>query len=575
MTLLAPAVQATSGTMISITTSNGSTVCPAAPLSGMWDGATSTCTVSGGLAISSGTTLDVGAGVTVTASNSAGDGIYNSGTINNDGTLSGTYGGATVIGGNGIDNEGGTINNLGTMTGNAPNGYGIYNNGWTNNDGTMTGSSLLYGSGISNPGTINDYCGSSPSPFPSGSTVNAISCFTVTFGQSGIPTTGVTWGVTASWGPFVLPYHSTGSGADINVTVNTAQGALTYSLDSPVTGSGATYDCSSGCSRTTTVSYAVTFLAGYVVVSTTSVSVSPTSVNYGSIVNYSATVTPSSATGSVTFAIGSATLCTATLSGGAGSCTATNAPGGSDIVNGTYSGDAFDSGSSGTASLTVNAAGSSTTVSCSPSPDAAGSPATCTATVAGSSPTGTVSWSTSGSGSFSHSASCTLSSGACSVAYTPASSNTPVTITGVYGGDSNYGASSATFSLAVSPSSPPPAPIPSYAMPPLLNLTTYGNLSVSAHEVGMLGDGHVIYDIPSINQTILNQELSQGNFTLLPVAMSACTTSYYGQTYIRVSGFTTISWGGGLTNSTEFVFGYYESFLTSAQGWPAEPACVS
>ena len=579
LALLAPAVHASFGTTVSITTSNGSTVCPASPLGGTWDGATDTCSFSSAsgtaLTISSLTTLDIGAGVTVSATSSVGDGIDNSGTINNDGTLSGSYSGGCYCFAIGINNNVGTINNLGTMTGSASEGYyGIYNNGLSNNDGTMSSSSFFGSSSLSNPGAINDYCGASPSPFPSGSTVNAISCYTATFSPSGLPS-GVTWGVTTSWGPFVLPYHSTGSGASIAVDANTAQGSLNFSLDTPVTASGVTYDCSLGCSRTTTLSFSATFLADYVVATTTSISASPTSVSYGSSVTYSATVTPSTATGTVAFTVGSTALCTATLTGGAGTCTATNAPGGSDTVTGTYSGDSNDGASSGTASLTVNAVGSSTTVSCSPTPVQAGYSTTCTATVAGTSPSGAVSWSTAGFGTFSPSASCTLSSGGCSVTYTPTASTSPVTITGAYGGDSNNAASSATFSLSVTPSAPPYPPIPSYAMPAVLDFSTYGNLSLTANEVGMIGGGQVIYNIPSINQTLLNGELTQGNFDLLPNALDVCSTHLYGQTYIRVSGFSAMSWGAGLTNSTEFVFGSYVSYLTGAQGWPAEAACAS
>ena len=92
---------------------------------------------------------------------------------------------------------------------------------------------------------------------------------------------------------------------------------------------------------------------------------------------------------------------------------------------------------------------STTSVICVPSSVAMGSHSTCTATVTGSSPTGTVTWSQSGSGSVTFSAStCGLSSGACSVTATGLSAGS-VTVQGAYGGDSGNGASSGTFSLAV------------------------------------------------------------------------------------------------------------------------------
>ncbi len=271
--------------VISITTSNGSTVCPAS-LSGAWSG--TTCT-AGSITVSSGMILDVGVGVTVTSGglsisgggtvnnhgtisgsssdsgiisesgaivnnygtmtgSSAGDGIDNYGTINNDGSMTGSSAGD----GNGIYNLGGTINNAGTMTGSAAGfqGVGIDNENTINNDGTVTGGSggLV---GIANIGSINDYCdatlnGLSTSP----GSVDNISCYTVNFDQSGIPISGAPWGVTANWGPFNT-VHYTGTGATITVQ---ATGSLSYTYDSPVTSLlTLTYDCSTGCTGTVSV----------------------------------------------------------------------------------------------------------------------------------------------------------------------------------------------------------------------------------------------------------------------------------------------------------------------------------
>ena len=89
---------------------------------------------------------------------------------------------------------------------------------------------------------------------------------------------------------------------------------------------------------------------------TTSVSVSPTSVAEGQAVTYSAAVIGSGGaapTGSVAFSAGSTSLCTATLSGGNGSCASTGAPEGNDTVTGTYSGSSLYMASSGATTLTV------------------------------------------------------------------------------------------------------------------------------------------------------------------------------------------------------------------------------
>jgi len=91
-------------------------------------------------------------------------------------------------------------------------------------------------------------------------------------------------------------------------------------------------------------------------------------------------------------------------------------------------------------------------LNCLPSPAFVGSQTNCSATVnsggAGVTPTGNVTWSSSGHGTFSQSL-CNLSSGTCSVSYTPRSVQSPVTITARYGGDSNNYQNSTSASLNV------------------------------------------------------------------------------------------------------------------------------
>ena len=264
--LAVPAAHA--ATTYTITASDGSG-CTA--LGGSWGAPT--CTVTGTLTVNSGDTLDVGAGVTVAATSSA-DGIINDGTINNDGVMTGssscgdgivnsgtinnveTMPGSSSCGSAGIGNSG-TINNDGTMSGSG--GYGGITNdgaGTINDDGTMSGSGGFYG--IHNGGTINGYCGATVT-VDIGSSPVAIPCYTVTFDQTGLPS-GATWGVTANWGPFVLPVDHTASGSSVTVQVS---GSLTYSFDTPVTQSGTTFGCSSGCSGASTISSATTLSASY------------------------------------------------------------------------------------------------------------------------------------------------------------------------------------------------------------------------------------------------------------------------------------------------------------------------
>ncbi len=82
---------------------------------------------------------------------------------------------------------------------------------------------------------------------------------------------------------------------------------------------------------------------GPLVPTTLSVSAGPTSATAGSPVTYSATVSPNAGsgtpTGTVAFFVGTVALCTTVLSGGSGSCTASNAPLGADTVTATYGGD--------------------------------------------------------------------------------------------------------------------------------------------------------------------------------------------------------------------------------------------
>ena len=100
---------------------------------------------------------------------------------------------------------------------------------------------------------------------------------------------------------------------------------------------------------------------------------------------------------------------------------------------------------------------SATVVSCSSSSVVVNQPSTCTATVSDTStifpitPTGTVTFAETGpAGSFS-STTCTLSSGICSVTFTPTATGNAL-VTGTYGGDSSHsGSTSAAASITVIP----------------------------------------------------------------------------------------------------------------------------
>jgi len=201
---------------------------------------------------------------------------------------------------------------------------------------------------------------------------------------------------------------------------------------------------------------------------TTTIGCSPSTVAIGQGTTCTATVTDTSAgattpTGTVSFTstIGTSTFtpsasCSLAGSTASASCSVTYTQTSSTTtptITGSYLGDTAHVASSGTTTITVTLRSSSTSVSCSPSTFPVGTPTTCGATVTDSSPgtpttpTGSVGFTSSGPGTFSP-LSCALTSGSCSVIFTPTSTGSH-TITGSYGGDSKHSTSSGTFLLTV------------------------------------------------------------------------------------------------------------------------------
>ncbi len=192
---------------------------------------------------------------------------------------------------------------------------------------------------------------------------------------------------------------------------------------------------------------------------TTSVECDPSGISPSDVSDCTATVTGETPTGTAVFtaapALGELDPLTCELDED-GSCDVnfTGALPGTVEITATYSGDDLNAQSSGSTTVTIAPASSTsvTTVACSPSHPQTNSTVSCTATVKGSKPTGTIAWSSASlQGSFSADT-CTLSTGTgkrtCSVTFTPTAAGSG-DVTAAYLGDASNGASSGSAKLVV------------------------------------------------------------------------------------------------------------------------------
>jgi hypothetical protein len=166
---------------------------------------------------------------------------------------------------------------------------------------------------------------------------------------------------------------------------------------------------------------------------TTTLNPSANPLTFGQNLTLTATVTPATATGTVTFYDGAATLGSSPLNGGIATLSVSTLGIGWHSLTAIYAGDATDLSSGSLAFYeTVNAPPTSTAISSSANPSTFGQSLTITATVSPLSATGTVTFKdgamTLGAG--------TLSNGSASLAIAtlPAGSHS---LTAVYGGDAN------------------------------------------------------------------------------------------------------------------------------------------
>jgi len=182
---------------------------------------------------------------------------------------------------------------------------------------------------------------------------------------------------------------------------------------------------------------------------TTALSSSLSTSTYGQTVTFTATVSPSAATGTVTFLDGSTALGTGTLSSGVAAFSTSALAVGIHSIKATYAGNtSYNSSTSAILSQTVNTTSkTSTTTSLTSSlnPSTNGQTVTFTATVSSSAATGTVTF-YDGGGALGSAA---VSSGIARLSTSGLSVGTH-SITASYGGDSTYnGSTSSVLSQAV------------------------------------------------------------------------------------------------------------------------------
>ena len=155
------------------------------------------------------------------------------------------------------------------------------------------------------------------------------------------------------------------------------------------------------------------------------------------VVTLTATVTGSNATGTVTFKDGATTLGTATLAGGVATRTASFTTVGAHSLTAIYAGDANNLTSTSTSfTETIGAGGSTTTLTSSINPSAVGQSTTLAAVVTGNSPSGSVTFM---DGATSLGAA-PLAAGRATLSVSFSASGAR-SLTAVYAGDSNNGAS--------------------------------------------------------------------------------------------------------------------------------------
>ena len=205
------------------------------------------------------------------------------------------------------------------------------------------------------------------------------------------PAAGASVTLTATVSPSVATGAVTFYDGGSSIGTGTLSGGVaTYTVSAIAAGTHsytATYGGNSSYNASTSSAVTVATLTA----STTSLSASSTTPGALSSVTLTATMSPSAATGTVTFLDGGVTIGTGTLSGGVATYTVSAIPGGSHSYTATYGGNAsYATSTSSVVTVTAQALATTTALTASSTTPLAGSSITLTATMSPSAATGTV-----------------------------------------------------------------------------------------------------------------------------------------------------------------------------------------
>jgi hypothetical protein len=241
-------------------------------------------------------------------------------------------------------------------------------------------------------GSDNTYAGSTSSTTTL--TINQASTTTSLTASPNPSSFGQTVTLTAT----VSPSTATGTvsffdGATLLGTATLSSGAATFSSSAFSVSSHSLTATYAGDSNFTSSMSSTTTLVVNKASTTTSLTASPNPASFGQTVTLTATVSPSTATGTVSFFDGVTLLGTATLSSGTATLSSSAFSVSSHSLTAIYAGNSnFTGSTSSTTTLVVNKASTTTSLIVSPNPVTYGQRATLTATVSPSTATGTVSF---------------------------------------------------------------------------------------------------------------------------------------------------------------------------------------